>query len=79
MRLKIVESLMQSPANANQLAQRLGVNYRTIEHHLKVLESNGIIKSEGPRYGLTFFATDSLKENYSLIRRLLKDGGEGSI
>ncbi|WP_449462873.1 winged helix-turn-helix domain-containing protein [Tardisphaera miroshnichenkoae] len=75
MRLKIVESLMQSPANANQLAQKLGVNYRTIEHHLRVLESNGIVKSEGPRYGLTFFATDSLRANYPLIRRLLEEGG----
>ncbi len=71
MRIKIIEALKQSPANMNQLAERLGVNYRTISHHLKVLEENGILVSEGPRYGKVYFLERSFEENFSLFQHVI--------
>ncbi|MDG6932978.1 MAG: winged helix-turn-helix transcriptional regulator [Nitrososphaerota archaeon] len=63
MRVEIINSLVKSPANMNQLAERLGVNYRTIAHHLQLLEENGIVKAEGPRYGKTYFLEKSFVDN----------------
>ncbi len=46
-RAKIIETLKETPQNANQLANLLGMDYRTIRHHLEVLEKNRIITSAG--------------------------------
>lgn len=74
MRKKIMLSLLNSPANANQLAERLGVNYRTILHHIRILEENGLVKSEGPKYGKVYFPTDLISENMEVFNSVLSDG-----
>lgn len=42
-RAQIILALKDSPRNANQLANLLGVDYRTIRHHLEILEKNRIV------------------------------------
>ncbi|BBE42109.1 Transcriptional regulator, ArsR family [Conexivisphaera calida] len=71
MRARIVASLRDLPQNANQLAQNLGVNYRTITHHLRILEESGIVKSEGPRYGKIYFLTDLFQMNDDLFEEIV--------
>jgi len=50
--------------NANKLGIQLEVDYRTIRHHLDVLEKNGLITSMGERYGKMYFISVELEENY---------------
>jgi DNA-binding transcriptional ArsR family regulator len=71
-RAKIIEILKETPQNANQLANLLGMDYRTIRHHLKVLERNKIITSAGDRYGTTYFLSSAMEENYFLFEEILK-------
>jgi DNA-binding transcriptional ArsR family regulator len=42
-RRRLLEALEVTPANAHQLADRLGLDYRTVRHHLRILETNGAI------------------------------------
>ncbi len=42
-RALILKELIERPCNANQLAQALNMDYKTIRHHLFVLMKNGII------------------------------------
>jgi predicted transcriptional regulator len=42
-RLRLLEALERSPANAHQLAAGLHLDYRTVRHHLKLLERNGAV------------------------------------
>jgi DNA-binding transcriptional ArsR family regulator len=42
-RRRLLEALVRSPANAHQLAAALALDYRTVRHHLKLLERNGAI------------------------------------
>jgi predicted transcriptional regulator len=42
-RRRLLEELRRSPANAHQLAAALGLDYRTVRHHLKILERNGAV------------------------------------
>ncbi len=46
-RARIITTLKETPQNANQLATLLGMDYRTIRHHLEVLEKNKLITSAG--------------------------------
>jgi len=70
-RAKIIETLQEKPQNANQLANLLKMDYRTIRHHLKVLEKNRIITSAGNGYGTTYFLSSEMEENYGLFEEIL--------
>ncbi len=60
---RILSELFQKPQNANELSKNLGIEYKTIRYHLKVLEDNGILMSVGGGYGKTYFPTESLERN----------------
>ncbi len=70
-RAQIIKTLQESPHNANQLANELGKDYRTIRHHLKVLQKNNMIISAGEKYGITYFLTPIMEENYALFEEIL--------
>ena len=71
-RAKIIKALKEKPRNANQLATLLKMDYRTIRHHLKVLEKNRIITSAGEGYGITYFLSVEMEENYALFEEIMK-------
>jgi len=71
-RAKIIEILRETPQNANQLANQLKMDYRTIRHHLEVLEKNKIITTAGEGYGVTYFLSTTMEENYALFEEILK-------
>jgi DNA-binding transcriptional ArsR family regulator len=71
-RARIIETLKETPQNANQLSNLLGMDYRTIRHHLGVLEKNRIIISAGEGYGTTYFLSQVMEENYVLFEEILK-------
>nr|NIQ15804.1 ArsR family transcriptional regulator [Candidatus Dadabacteria bacterium] len=54
-RLRIISALKDKPMNTNQLANELGLDYKAIQHHIKVLEKNNLISKEGEKYGVTYF------------------------
>ena len=71
-RAKIIKILKETPQNANQLATGLSMDYRTIRHHLKVLQKNKIIISAGEGYGTTYFLSQTMEENYVVFEEILK-------
>ena len=71
-RARIIAILKETPQNANQLATQLGMDYRTIRHHLRVLEKNRIITAMGEGYGVTYFLSPAMEENYGVFEEVLK-------
>jgi len=67
----MIKALREKPQNANQLANLLEMDYRTMRHHLEVLEKNRLIVSAGDRYGITYFLAPELEENYALFEEIL--------
>jgi len=70
-RAKILETLRENPQNANQLANSLEMDYRTIRHHLKILQKNRIITSAGNGYGTTYFLSPEMEENYGIFEEIM--------
>jgi len=70
-RAKIIETLLENPQNANQLANTLEMDYRTIRHHLKLLQKNKLVTSAGNGYGTTYFLSSELEENYGLFEEIV--------
>jgi DNA-binding transcriptional ArsR family regulator len=64
--------LKETPQNANQLATLLGMDYRTIRHHLNVLQKNKIITPVGEGYGMVYFLSQTLEDNYAVFEEIRK-------
>ena len=75
-RAQIIRALKEAPQNANQLANLIEMDYRTIRHHLEVLEKNGIITSAGDRYGLAYFLSPEMEENYAMFEEIWERFGK---
>ena len=69
----MVDLLVASPMNANQLASSLSVNYRTVSHHLKVLTESKLVEAQGPKYGQVYFPTSLLNSNIAVYREVVND------
>ncbi|MEM4250380.1 MAG: winged helix-turn-helix domain-containing protein [Candidatus Bathyarchaeia archaeon] len=79
-RVQIITALKDRPQNANQLATLIRKDYRTIRHHLRILQKNRIVTSAGDGYGTTYFLSPEMEENYALFeemfRKILEGGGK---
>lgn len=69
-RLRIISSLKEKPLNTNQLAKELGLDYKAIQHHIKILEKNNLITKIGEKYGVTFFISTFLEVNMELFEEI---------
>ena len=62
-RARIIEVLREDPMNTNQLRLHLRLDYRTVKHHLEVLEDNELIYAMGSGYGSMYFLSGKMEEN----------------
>ena len=65
-RIRIMSVLRNRPRNRNQLATELGLDYKNIQHHIKVLEGNNLVKKFGNYYGVTY-CVSALFENSEIV------------
>ena len=71
-RAKILELINSRPANANQIAEGLSLDYKTVVHHLRVLMENGLVITENKEsYGATYFLTPLMEKNIISFREIL--------
>lgn len=74
---RLMLALRERPANANQLADVMAVDYKTVRHHLEVLQRNGLVTSTGGGgYGATYFLSPQLDENFSIFEEIWSKIGE---
>jgi DNA-binding transcriptional ArsR family regulator len=72
-RANIIKLLNERPNNVNQLAEILKVDYRTIRHHMNVLEENEIVSSAGEKYGMLYFLSDKMEKNYDTFLEIWEE------
>ena len=72
-RARILEALHERPYNANQLSEALGLDYRTIRHHLELLQRNGLVsRPTGDAYASPYFVSSYLEGNYTIFEEIRK-------
>jgi len=72
-RAQILQALRDRPRNRNQLADDLDLNYKTVEHHLDVLEDNGIVESTDSDYGAVYLLTDRAEQHWERITEITEE------
>lgn len=70
-RARIIEALRGRPHNAHQLSEALGLDYRTIRHHLDLLTKNGLLtRPAGDAYAAPYFLSPFLEGNYAVFEEI---------
>lgn len=62
-RLRIVMLLLQRPYNTHQLSQELDMDYKGVQHHMRVLEKNNLVTKLGDKYGAIYHLSNFLEIN----------------
>ena len=72
-RARIIKALHDRPYNVNQLSLELDLDYKTIQHHIKVLDDHNILvnSSEEKKYGAMIFLSNRMEENYPIFLDIL--------
>lgn len=70
-RARIVQTLKDRPCNAHQLSEVLGLDYRTIRHHLELLQKNGLVtRPAGDAYASPYFLSQFLDANFAVFEEI---------
>ncbi len=76
---RIIEMLANKPMNANELSKKLGLDYKTVRHHLKILEKNSLITSIGEGYAKVYFISELLEQNMKYFYEIWEKIGKNKI
>lgn len=64
-------AIKNEPRNAQQLSQDLHLDYTTVRHHLRVLETNHLIIAEGEKYGRVYFVAEGMESHWDKLEGIL--------
>jgi len=71
-RVRLLRSVAERPRNANQLADELDLDYKTVRHHLDVLVENDIVEKSGEEYGAVYLPTDQARAHWDTVEEIME-------
>ncbi len=71
-RIRILELLSKRPYNMNQIGKEIGMDYKTVQHHIKVLEENRLITPEEKKYGTIYFPSQIFEQNRDIFEKIIE-------
>ncbi|MDA4128641.1 MAG: winged helix-turn-helix domain-containing protein [Thaumarchaeota archaeon] len=71
-RVMILSSIREEPKNAQQLSEALNLDYTTIRHHLKMLQTNKLLLTEGDKYGKLYFVSEVMEAHWDKLEAILE-------
>ena len=72
-RARILRAVDERPRNANQLAEALDLDYKTVRHHLDVLADNGVITDSGDDYGKVYLPSEAVRTHWETVEEILEE------
>ena len=74
---RIIDLIRKKPSNANKIAEILKLDYKTIRHHIDVLEKNNIIAAINKgKYGAVYFLSPFMEANINLFNEIWAQFGK---
>lgn len=70
-RIKIILILRNSPVYTHQLARNIGMDYKAIQHHLKLLVNNNLIVKTDHKYGALLYLSPLLKSHIAVFDEII--------
>jgi DNA-binding transcriptional ArsR family regulator len=71
-RARILRAIDERPRNANQLAEDLDLDYKTVRHHLDVLIDNDVLRNSGDDYGAVYLPTEQVNHYWDTVEEIIE-------
>ena len=71
-RARILDAVEEKPRNANQLAEDLDLDYKTVRHHCDVLVENNVLRASGEEYGAVYLPTEAARANWDVVEDIFQ-------
>lgn len=71
--IKIIDLLLVTPCNINQISKIVNINYSTAYYHINLLMQNNILKKNSEGYGALYLPASKLKSNIDLYNNVKKE------
>ena len=72
-RARILRALDERPRNANRLADDLDLDYKTVRHHLEVLEENNVVTDSGDDYGKVYLPSEEARVHWETVEEIIRE------
>ena len=72
-RARILRALDDRPRNANRLAEDLDLDYKTVRHHLDVLQENNVIADSGDDYGKIYLPSEATQVHWDTVEEIITE------
>jgi DNA-binding transcriptional ArsR family regulator len=72
-RARIIDHLSRRPSNLNQLSRELELQYKLVQHHVRVLMKNSLLITSGEGYGEMYFLSPWLEAHIQEFRRVCEE------
>ena len=74
-RLRIIMNLKERPRNANSISEELDLDYKTVTHHLELMEENNVVETIGEGYGKNYTLTNQMEQNIDKLKQVKEQSG----
>lgn len=75
-RARILQAIDRRPRNANKLADSLDLDYKTVRHHLDVLQENDVVRNSGDDHGAVYLLTQQAEANWHTVEEIISETEE---
>ncbi len=77
-RARILRLLAERPCNAHQIAEKLGLNYKTVIHHLDLLLRHDLVVNPmRDTYGSPYFLSKQMEHSLPVLEEILEQEMSG--
>ena len=76
-RARIIWSLRRRPSNINQLATELGLQYKAVQHHIRILVGSSLLAASGEGYGTVYLPTQWFDHHFEMFEQICVKLGFG--
>jgi len=83
-RARIIISLRKKPSNINQLATELDLQYKAVQHHIRILVGSSLLAPSGEGYGAVYLPTQWFEHHFETFEQIcaklgFASGGAGRM
>jgi predicted transcriptional regulator len=74
-RARIIQRIRNRPSNINQLAEGMDLQYKAIQHHIRILVKGNLIVPSGNEYGKIYMLSPWFEQHIELFEQVCKKLG----
>jgi predicted transcriptional regulator len=74
-RARIIRRLREQPSNMNQLAGHLRLQYKAVQHHIRILTINSLLTASGEKYGTVYSLTPWFEAHIEIFNQVCEKFG----